>query len=223
MAQNIIGGPDIVFFVCFVFFFLTLSPGCCRWRSIPQSPSCYSLNQPNIRVKLTSSGGVNWKSEKSGRGGKKGGRERKKHVTLITSMPAGPHSPCFFFPPSSFSVIRPCRRTCTSATGRSVEVTRTQKLREWFHWGEKKKSCVVVIGGGDRRERWRACRSSNCVFFGLFSKCLGALSLRLHLSLSNTLDGTGGSDQRLDDDTHTHTRANTPLLLSLSLPFDSQV
>lgn len=127
------------------------------------------------------------KERKEWKGGKKGRRERKKHVTLITSMPAGPHSPCFFFPPSSFSVIRPCRRTCTSATGRSVEVTRTQKLREWFHWGEKKKSCVVVIGGGDRRERWRACRSSNCVFFGLFSKCLGALSLRLHLSLSQTL------------------------------------
>lgn len=84
----------------------------------------------------------------------------------------------------------------------------------------------MVIGGGDRRERWRACRSSNCVFFGLFSKCLGALSLRLHLSLSNTLDGTAGSDQRLDDDTHAHTRshmgAKTPLLLSLPLLYDSK-
>lgn len=64
ILTNIIWGPDVVFSLSvFVFFFLTL-PGCSWWRSIPESPFCYSLNQPNIRVKLTSSGGVNWKSER---------------------------------------------------------------------------------------------------------------------------------------------------------------
>lgn len=152
MAQNIIGGPDIVFFVCFVFFFLTLSPGCCRWRSIPQSPSCYSLNQPNIRVKLTSSGGVNWKSEKSGRGGKKGGRERKKHVTLITSMPAGPHSPCFF-PPFFFLCHLPLSEDVHEYDREVYRGDANSEIKRMISLGGKKKAVwwwlEEEIGGRD--------------------------------------------------------------------------
>lgn len=72
--------------------------------------------------------------------GKKGGRERKKHVTLIISLPGGPHSPFFFLchPPLSEDVHEYDREVCTGEA--NSEIKRMISL--------ERKLC-----GGDRRRR----------------------------------------------------------------------
>lgn len=78
-------------------------------------------------------------------GGKKGGRERKKHVTLIISLAGGPHS--LFFPPFFFLCHPPLSEDVHEYDREVCRGDANSEIKRMISLGKKE------LCGGDRRRR----------------------------------------------------------------------